>query len=355
MIDRPNGKVEALLDRLYAFCGEMRDKACEEKGKKIVRASSAIACVLLVGTLIVGYATPETVTVIVDTSLEEKKTVYETTENRVLGFIEAHEVDYVDGEDKLDVDFDARIKDGMTIRVTKAIDIEVKADGKVQAFRTLPLTANEAIAMAGVTVGKNDIVEPAGTTMLKTGDRVVVKRVTFKRISKKVTVPYEVVYQEDSSMGIGQMELTQEGRDGRVKKTYRVKYIDGKEDSRKLVKTKTLKKVKDKTYSYGTDISFGDAPPSYIKKVSNVRAVSYHFDGNPPGTYGLPCTYGTAAVDPDVFPLGSLLYIEGYGYAVANDVGTSIKGKVVDVYMERYAQCLLWGAQNVNVYLVERP
>ena len=355
MIDRPNGKTEELLDRLYAFCGELRDKAREEKGKKVIKISSAALCVAILGTLIVGYVTPETVTVIVDNSLEEKKTVYETTENRVLGFIEAHEIDYVDGEDKLDVDFDARIKDGMTIRVTKAIDIEVKADGKVQSFHTLPLTADEAIAMAEVTVGKHDIVEPAGDTMLKTGDRVVVKRVTFRKVSKKVTVDYDVVYKEDPSMGIGQMELTQEGRDGRVKKTYRVKYIDGREASRKLVATKTLKKVKDKTYSYGTDISFGDAPDSYIKKVSGVRAVSYHFDGNPPGAYGLPCTYGTAAVDPDVFPLGSLLYIEGYGYAIANDVGTSIKGKVVDVYMERYAQCLIWGAHYVNVYLVSRP
>lgn len=355
MIDRPNGKVEELLDRLYTFWGELREKAREEKGKKVIKISSAAVCVLILGTLIVGYVTPETVTVIVDDSLEEKKTVYETTENRVLGFIEAHEIDYVDGEDKLDVDFDERIKDGMTIRVTKAIDIEVKADGKIQKFHTLPLTAKEAIAMAEVTVGKNDIVEPKGTTMLKTGDRVVVKRVTFKKISKKVTVPYEVVYKEDASMGIGQMELSQEGRDGRLKKTYRVRYIDGKEAGRKLIHTKTLKKVKDKTYSYGTDISFGDAPDSYIKKISGVRAVSYHFDGNPPGAYGLPCTYGTAAVDPDVFPLGSLLYIEGYGYAVANDVGTSIKGNVVDVYMERYAQCLMWGAHYVNVYLVARP
>lgn len=355
MIDRPNGKVEALLDRLYAFYGEMRDKACEEKGKKRIKISAAIALVLIVGTLIVGYVTPETVTVIVDTSLEEKKTVYETTTNRVSDFIKTHEIDYVDGVDKLDVDFDDRIKDGMTIRVTKAIDIKVKADGKTQKLTTLPLTAKEAIALAGVTVGKNDIVEPAEDTMLKTGDKVVVKRVTFKKVSKKVTVPYEVVYKEDASIRIGDMELTQEGRDGKVKKTYRVKYIDGKEDSRKLIKTVTLKKVKDKTYSYGTDIYFGDAPSSYIKKVSNVRAVSYHFDGNPPGAYGLPCTYGTAAVDPKVFPLGSLLYIEGYGYAIANDVGTSIKGNVVDVYMERYAQCLMWGAHYVDVYLVERP
>ena len=355
MIDRPNGKIEELLDYMYGAAGRMYEKASHGKAKKWIRNISAVLCVLVCSFVIVGYVTPETVTVIVDTSLEEKKTVYETTARTVARFVEEHQIDYADGVDDMDAELEDKIKDGMKIRITKAIDIKVKADGEIQSLTALPLTADQAIALAGVKVGKDDIVEPAGSTTLKTGDQVVVKRVTFKKISKKVTVPYEVVYQEDGSMGIGQMELTQDGSDGTVKKTYRVKYIDGKEDSRKLIQTKTLEKVENKIYSYGTDISFGDAPPSYERKVSGVKAVSYYFDGNPPGAYGLPCTYGTVAVDPKVFPLGSLLYIEGYGYAIANDVGTSIKGNVVDVYMERYDQCLMWGAHYVNVYLVEKP
>ena len=59
------------------------------------------------------------------------------------------------------------------------------------------------------------------------------------------------------------------------------------------------------------------------------------------------------AVDEDLIPLGSLLYIEGYGYAIANDVGTSIKGKTVDLYMEKYEQCLLWGARWTTVYVID--
>ena len=355
MIDRPNGRIERLLDRMYVLCGEMCQKAKKEKTKKWMQSLSAIAGVVICGFLIVGYVTPETVTVIVDDSLEKKKTVYETTAGKVESFIEAHEIDYVDGVDDMDVELDDKIKDNMTIRITKAIDIEVTADGKTVELTTLPLTAREAIAKAGIKVGRNDIIEPAGDTMLATGDEVVVKRVTFKKVKEEVIVDYEVIYQEDASMGIGQMELTQEGSDGLEEETYRVRYIDGEEADRELIDTEVIEEVENKIYSYGTDISFGDAPSSYIKKVSGVRAVAYHFDGNPPGAYGLPCTYGTVAVDPDVFPLGSLLYIEGYGYAIANDVGTAIKGNVVDVYMERYAQCLMWGAHRVNVYLVETP
>ena len=355
MIDRPNGKIERLLVQIYDHCSQLQQKAKEKTARKWIHSISAIAGVLVCGFLVVGYVTPETVTVIVDTSLEKEKTVYETTAGKVESFIEDHDIDYVDGVDDMDVELDDKIKDGMKIHITKAIDIEVTADGKTVELTTLPLTANEAIAKAGIKVGKNDIVEPAGDTMLVTGDQVVVKRVTFKKVKEEVVVDYEVVYQEDASMGIGQMELTQDGSDGLEEETYRVRYIDGKEADRELIDTKVVEEVKNKTYSYGTDISFGDAPSSYIKKVSGVRAVAYYFDGNPSGAYGLPCTYGTVAVDPDVFPLGSLLYIEGYGYAIANDVGTSIKGNVVDLYMERYDQCLMWGAHRVNVYLVERP
>ncbi len=353
MIDRPNGRVEELIDKLYQFCGKANKKVKEPKSQRWIKSLTAIASVLVCTFVIVGYVTPETVTVTVDTSRKEIVETYETTTRTVEAFLEEHEIDYIDGVDELDVELDDKIKDNMEIRVTKAFDIKVKADGKTTKLTTLPITAGEVLDQLGIKVGKNDIVEPAEDTQLKSGDKVVVKRVTFKKVSKKVTVGYDVVYQEDPSMGIGQMELTQEGRDGRLKKTYRVKYIDGKEVSRKLINTKTLKKVKDKTYSYGTDISFGDAPPSYERKVSGVRAVSYYFDGNPSGAYGLPCTYGTVAVDPKVFPLGSLLYIEGYGYAIANDVGTGVNGKVVDVYMERYDQCLMWGAHYVNVYVVD--
>ena len=54
-----------------------------------------------------------------------------------------------------------------------------------------------------------------------------------------------------------------------------------------------------------------------------------------------------------MIPLGSLLYIEGYGYAIANDVGSAIKGNIVDLYMEENSQCLAWGARTVNVYIIE--
>ena len=155
-------------------------------------------------------------------------------------------------------------------------------------------------------------------------------------------------------MTIGDTAVTQNGRSGELEKTYLVTYTDGEETDRELVETETLKKKKDKIISYGTKIAFGKPEGlKYVKKYDKVRAVSYYFSGNPRGSYGLPCEFGTVAVDPKLIPLGSLLYIEGYGYAIANDVGSAIKGKTVDLYMEKYEQCLLWGARWTTVYVID--
>ena len=137
------------------------------------------------------------------------------------------------------------------------------------------------------------------------------------------------------------------------KQKFKVTYIDGVESERELLSSKTLVPVQNKIIAYGVYMNFNEPYGlNYAKKITDVKAVSYHFSGNPKGAYGKPCTYGTCAVDPKVIPLGSLIYIEGYGYAVANDVGTGIKGNIVDVYMEYGPQCYTWGARTVDVYLI---
>lgn len=62
---------------------------------------------------------------------------------------------------------------------------------------------------------------------------------------------------------------------------------------------------------------------------------------------------GHAAVDPNVIPLGSLIFIEGYGYALADDIGGSVNGHVVDVGVDTLDQAYSWGTRHVNVYIVE--
>lgn len=58
------------------------------------------------------------------------------------------------------------------------------------------------------------------------------------------------------------------------------------------------------------------------------------------------------AVDPNVIPLGTRLYVEGYGEAIASDTGGAIKGNIVDVHFPTYEQCVQWGRRQVKVTIL---
>lgn len=61
--------------------------------------------------------------------------------------------------------------------------------------------------------------------------------------------------------------------------------------------------------------------------------------------------YGIAAVDPDVISLGTNMYVDGYGYALAADTGGAIVGQRIDLAFDSQQDALNWGRQYVNVYI----
>ena len=68
---------------------------------------------------------------------------------------------------------------------------------------------------------------------------------------------------------------------------------------------------------------------------------------------GLRVRIGSIAVDPSVIPLGTLLYVDGYGYGIAADTGSAIKGNKVDVFVASAAQADVYGIQTRPVYIIE--
>jgi 3D (Asp-Asp-Asp) domain-containing protein len=69
---------------------------------------------------------------------------------------------------------------------------------------------------------------------------------------------------------------------------------------------------------------------------------------------GHPLRYGVVAVDPRVIPLGSMLFIEGYGLALASDTGSAIKGNRIDLLMATKAQAYRFGRRSVTVHVLKR-
>jgi 3D (Asp-Asp-Asp) domain-containing protein len=62
---------------------------------------------------------------------------------------------------------------------------------------------------------------------------------------------------------------------------------------------------------------------------------------------------GTVAVDPRVIPLGTRLYVEGYGYATALDTGGAICGNKIDVWFPSLGECYQWGYRTVKVTILD--
>ena len=75
--------------------------------------------------------------------------------------------------------------------------------------------------------------------------------------------------------------------------------------------------------------------------------VAYHLPGKTAS--GLPVGVGVIAVDPNVIPLGTRVFVPGYGPAVAADVGSAIKGNIIDLWMPSTAQALAWGRRSVTI------
>ena len=95
---------------------------------------------------------------------------------------------------------------------------------------------------------------------------------------------------------------------------------------------------------------------SMYSSVMAMEATAYlPTDGNGAGitAMGIPATYGVAAVDPSVIPLGSRLYIPGYGEAVAADTGGAIYGYKIDLCMESYQEAMNFGRRTITVYVLK--
>ncbi|ULT56807.1 SH3 domain-containing protein [Neobacillus drentensis] len=82
-----------------------------------------------------------------------------------------------------------------------------------------------------------------------------------------------------------------------------------------------------------------------LESSSGMTAAGYNIRKNP--------NMKLIAVDPKVIPLGTKVWVEGYGNAIAGDTGGAIKGKKIDVLLPTTKQALQWGRKNVKVRILD--
>ncbi len=108
--------------------------------------------------------------------------------------------------------------------------------------------------------------------------------------------------------------------------------------------------------SGGADYDPPTEPARHSGRVLRVSATAYSSQdpGNTPHTaMGTLVRHGVIAVDPDILPMGTRVFIPGYGEAVAEDIGGAIKGNRIDVAFDTRKEALSFGRRNLEVYIME--
>lgn len=311
-----------------------------------------IASILTLGLLLgsLAFALQKPVSIDVDGNLIKSRVLFSGTVGDVLdqNHITLGEKDLVEPSRE------TAVMKNMQIKITRAFTVKVLADGITREVLTTPVTAQEAVALAGFTLGEKDIVKilPVEVEMVGPQQEIEVIRVTQKEITQDEQMPYQVEKTMDSTLEMGLTKTLQAGKNGLARSTLLVTYHNGQEVKRETLKIETLAQPQNKLVAMGniTSVSRGGQRLDF-REARYMQSTAYTYTGSRTATGKNPAV-GMVAVDPSVIPLGSKMYIEGYGYAWAADTGGAIRGNKIDVFLEEYSQCVKWGRRTVKVYLM---
>lgn len=248
---------------------------------------------------------------------------------------------------------ESQLYDGIQISIQRAVPVTVRLDGRELDVWTVAQSVDRALADAGIELGADDLVLPARQAPVTRGMEIGVIRVTTEIEEREVSTPYAVVRRPAYDMLKGQTRVLTRGAEGLVRETWQVCYHDGDEFSRELVQSEVLSKPRNQVLLVGTaDTVTRGAQEIRFERTFAAEVTAYTYTGNNTFT-GEPPGPGTVAVDPRVIPLGTRLYIDGYGYGRAMDIGSAIKGHRVDVFFPTRQEAVQWGRRTVNVYILE--
>lgn len=238
----------------------------------------------------------------------------------------------------------------MELDVHRSVPIRIKVDGKEIETDLAPRTVEEALKKLDIVLGDKDKVSIPLDQMLKADDEIQVVRVQEKLENVTNEIPYQIVAQPaDFPVGLPD-RIVSKGSNGMHEQVFRVTYEDGKEVERQVLEQRVTQAPVNQIVSRGaqTSISRGGRTINF-KRAYIMRATAYSGSGTT--ATGAAVRYGVVAVDPRVIPLGSKLYVEGYGEATALDTGGAIKGNRVDLYMNSEDSARSWGVRSVIVYV----
>lgn len=301
--------------------------------------------------------------------------------------------------------------DGMNqITVRRMQMVTVINRGAQSVIGTYGETTGSLLARMGITPGTGDTLSCSSETQTYDGMTIELVHTETRIEEEDTTVPYPVNYYEDPDLEPGAEIVLVAGQNGLTHVKSEVTYRNGKEVSRVIVqetvKTKPVTQLVirgvDRTImeqpadpepaeqaapaassgtasgssSSGSSSSGGSRYDGSAETSGNVimtssgesytyvdvmtcSATAYTCEGYVGHTYsGTLARVGAIAVDPTVIPLGTKMYVVSndgqyvYGYCVAEDTGSAIKGYKVDLYFNTIAECYAFGVRTCTLYIL---
>lgn len=316
----------------------------------------------------IDYKTAKQITVTIDGESEN----YYTTEENILAFLQEQGLS-VSEHDDVSHSLDEAIEDGLELKVTKAFDIVINDGGEKLKVKSTGGTVKELLAKNEIKLNDEDKIKPKLKEKVTKDTKIEIVRVTTETVEVEETVEFTTERRNDNTILKGEERVITQGEDGQVVKKYKVTYENGKEVDREVIGKEIKKKAVNRVIAVGTKEPVQQASSSNLVTLSSksgdepgegktLTVTASAFTASCSGCSGVTSTginlkddpnKKVIAVDPSVIPLGSKVWVEGYGVAVAGDTGGAIKGNRIDVHVPTTSAAYEWGVRTVTVKILE--
>jgi uncharacterized protein YabE (DUF348 family) len=325
-----------------------------------------IVILILMGTTVSIEAAKKTIVV----SIDGKETEIVTFRKTFKDALKANNI-VLGPKDKAIPSVDTRVNKEDRIDIEKAVNVIVAVDGQELKIQTTEDTVDKIFEEEGIELKDSDKILPSRTIPISDGLKLSVTRIDTRVIKENIPIEFATVIKKDDESLSSSTKILQQGELGEKVLTTKIVYEDGREIERNVVSEVIAKEPTQKIVAVGTlsALNLSRGGTVLYKNVVKMQATAYTADfastGKRPGdkNFGKTATgsiakrneegYSSIAVDPRVIPLGTKLYIEGYGYGIAEDTGSAIKGNIIDVFFNSAEECYNWGRRNVNVYIMK--
>ncbi|MDU2063845.1 MAG: 3D domain-containing protein [Sporomusaceae bacterium] len=248
-----------------------------------------------------------------------------------------------------------KLVSGTNIHVYRAIPLQVIYRGETTQVVSGKPTVREVVSSLGIPLEQVQI-SPQPDSLPTAGMTITVTVLSEKVVTEQVAAPIPVVRQGDATLEKGIEKVESDGSQGIKEMTVRQHFTDGVMTKSEVVSEKILVPPQPQVIRVGmrdtVPTSRGDLR---FRRIAYMEATAYTpYDGGGSGitASGIAARRGIVAVDPSVIPLGTRLYIPGYGLALAADTGGAIVGDRIDLCMEDYGSAEGFGRRTVKVYVL---